>query len=166
MINQSTKLAEELFKTTQPEVCKAVTDVLVKHATSRDVTLVVTYLMETIKTYKKGCRKVRNRSFRKEWIEVLDNLNKLGDGFHHRLKFLTKIGANDFSLMKYWDLIEDDQTHKGFWKITDMGKLFLKNTLAIPPYKTRVGIGHTTYLDPHLGWNEYVFRSEIENKEN
>lgn len=141
MINQSTKLATELFHTTQPEVEKLVTDVLVKHATSRDVTLALTYLMEQVQTYHGGCPKMKVRKFNPRWIYALQNLMHY-DKPVHRSNFM-ELAANDFSIMKYWGLICSSK--KGYWQITPFGKEFFYGIVKVPDSMLQCGIRDGRY---------------------
>ena len=144
MKNKSIELAKELFHTTQPEVEKLVTDVLVKHALNRNIVLATTYLMEQIQTYRGGCPKRRVRKFRPCWVSCLKCLRECGgeEKFVHRRDFMI-IREDDFSIMQYWELIEGNK--RGFWKLTKKGCDFLDNLLFIPDSMIQCGVRDGRY---------------------
>jgi hypothetical protein len=60
-----------------------------------------------------------------------------------RIEALNRSGGGDFAKLTYWGLVEekpkedDDETTgrtSGFWKITDLGRMFARNEVTVPSH--------------------------------
>lgn len=111
--------------------------------------------METIKeakdflneNYKEGCIcpccnqtvKLYKRKLNSGMARVLIAMYKKGGSFFHVKDYLREYNiknTHDWTLLKYWGLIEPMDNHKGgqelgYWSITEKGKQFCKGELKL-----------------------------------
>lgn len=99
-----------------------------------------------------------------QWIPVKDHLRQMKYKNNH-----------DWTLLRYWGLIEEkqkgedeDTKNSGYWKITDKGKAFAENKIAVPKhiylyngkrYKSQEVIEEITIkeaLENHFSYNELM----------
>ena len=89
-----------------------------------------------VKLYKRKLGSVMGRA--------IIRLYNLGEGYHHVkeiIKGISATGTNDFSKLKYWQLIKEmpnledlDKKNCGYWKITQKGIEFVKQNIDVPSH--------------------------------
>jgi hypothetical protein len=95
--------------------------------------------------------KIDPYSIESGWIDVLAKVDADPDEWVHLQKY--KTGSRKEPLLRHWGLLErqqgrreDGNPSRGYYRITDRGRLFLRGRLQVPR-RILTGLGVTRYED-------------------
>ncbi len=92
---------------------------------------------QTVKCYKRSI--TTTMAYGMIRMEPHNDFLKLCEFFRDE-KNIPPSNFADISKLKYWGLAEtsetksDDGNHSGFWRLTEKGKMFVRNGLTVPKY--------------------------------